>query len=385
MSSEPILEVRNLSKTFSGRKPFTAVRDVSFTIRAGEIVGLLGPNGAGKTTSIMMLLNALAPTHGEIRYFGLDLQQNRSSIMQRVGFASGYARLPYSLTVDENLAVYGRLLGLHGAALWRRISSLTERFGCSTLRKRRTAGLSAGESTRVMLVKAFLGRPDILLLDEPTASLDPEICHEVRSFVQEARREHDVAMLYTSHNMPEVEVVCDRVMMLKNGQILAEGTPHELASTVSQPLLRLRFDNQIEKGVSLLHELGKAALQNGAWTETRVATGEIQPLLAEMLTRGIKCSEVDVAHPSLEDYFLKTAGESGLENGTSEETPSFPTVSKKHPASFREMRVDFRHSWAIALRYLHNFRRNGDRISDAIYWPVMDLILWGLTTRWLVA
>jgi ABC-type multidrug transport system ATPase subunit len=172
---DPVLVVTELTKVYRGKPPVTAVDRLSFSLGRGEILGLLGPNGAGKTTTIQMLLSALEPTSGRIAYFGESLKSARALILGQVGFASAYSRLPARLTVAENLDVFGRLYGLPAGQRKARIQELLSKFGVWDLRKRTTERLSSGQVTRVMLAKAFLARPRVVLLDEPTASLDPDI------------------------------------------------------------------------------------------------------------------------------------------------------------------------------------------------------------------
>jgi ABC-2 type transport system ATP-binding protein len=218
-----VLEVEHLTKRFDG---VTAVDDVSFSARRGEILGLLGPNGAGKTTTIQLLLGLTAPTSGHVRIFGLDLRSHRRAILQRVNFSSAYISLPFNLSVRENLEVFGRLYGVKDRAV--RIARLLEMFEIPDVANTVTGKLSSGQVTRVNLCKAFLNDPEILFLDEPTASLDPDIAEKVRSALKRVQRERGVTILYTSHNMREIELVCDRVIFLSRGRVVAEGTPREI-------------------------------------------------------------------------------------------------------------------------------------------------------------
>jgi ABC-2 type transport system ATP-binding protein len=226
-----VLRVRDLTKRF-GR--FTAVDKISFELKKGEILGLLGPNGAGKTTTIQMLLGTLTPTGGEINYFGQDFSAHRSEILDQVNYASAYSNLPWRLTVEENLQVYARMYGVKDRR--GRIDRLLHEFDVSELRRKTMDGLSAGQKTRVTLCKAFINYPKLILLDEPTASLDPDIAARVRQFLLAQQREYSVSMLFTSHNMAEVTEVCDRVIFLKQGKIVAQDTPENLAKKVEATL-----------------------------------------------------------------------------------------------------------------------------------------------------
>jgi ABC-2 type transport system ATP-binding protein len=222
----PVLDVGNLRKVYAS--DVVAVDRVSFRVARNEIVGLLGPNGAGKTTTINMILGVLTPTSGSILIDGLDIARDRRHALERTNFAAVYAVLPGNLTVEENLRVFGMLYDV--ANLQQRIDSVIERFDLEHLRKRRAGVLSSGEQTRVTLAKAFLNDPKLLLLDEPTASLDPAAADDVRRRIRTYANEANVGILWTSHNMYEVEEVCHRVLFLSHGSVLLEGDPRTLPS-----------------------------------------------------------------------------------------------------------------------------------------------------------
>jgi ABC-2 type transport system ATP-binding protein len=227
--SNPVVQVRDLSKRFGD---FTAVDQISFDIRPGEILGLLGPNGAGKTTTIQMLLGLITPTAGSIHMFGRDLATHREEILQQVNFSSTYISMPWSLTVEENLWVVARLYGLTNIP--RRIDDIIKKLEMEEFRRKLTRKLSSGQMTRLALAKAFLTGPKVLFLDEPTASLDPDIAHKVRALLKDERRSSRVSMLYTSHNMREMEEMSDRIIFLQRGKIVAEGTAQEIVKRFGQ-------------------------------------------------------------------------------------------------------------------------------------------------------
>lgn len=229
MMPSPAVDVRNLTKRFG---EFTAVDGISFTIRPGEILGLLGPNGAGKTTTIQMLLGLITPTSGSIHMFGLDLARHREAILQQVNFSSTYISMPYSLTVEENLRVVARLYGMTDVDA--RLDDVTKQLEMGEIRHKLTRKLSSGQMTRLTLAKAILTRPKILFLDEPTASLDPDIAHKIRALLQDVRRSSGLSMLYTSHNMREMEEMSDRIIFLQRGTIVAEGTAQEIVRKYGQ-------------------------------------------------------------------------------------------------------------------------------------------------------
>ncbi|MCB5944204.1 ABC transporter ATP-binding protein [Acidocella sp. KAb 2-4] len=217
------IRVENLVK----RYPHTlAVDHISFTLAPGQILGLLGGNGAGKTTTIAMLLGLLVPSAGRITVLGHDMARDRFAALARMNFSSPYIALPARLSVYENLAVYGHLYNVPN--LKRRIAELAEQFHLTTLLKRPAGELSAGQKTRVALAKSLINQPELLLLDEPTASLDPDTGDYVRGVLEDYRRARGAAILLASHNMGEVERLCDNVLMLKTGRIVDRGPPAEL-------------------------------------------------------------------------------------------------------------------------------------------------------------
>jgi ABC-2 type transport system ATP-binding protein len=219
----PVLSVSELRKSYDGRP---AVDGVSFEVRPNEIVGLLGPNGAGKTTTINMILGVLTPTSGAIAIEGIDLARRRRAALTRTNFAAVYAPLPGNLTVVQNLRVFGMIYGVE--ALSQRIEALLQEFDLVRFRDTKCGVLSSGEQTRVSLAKAMLNDPHLLLLDEPTASIDPSSARDIRARIKAFAARGSGGVLWTSHNMYEVEEVCDRVLFLSAGRILLEGDPRAL-------------------------------------------------------------------------------------------------------------------------------------------------------------
>ena len=223
MMSTSVLTVTSLSKCYGET---VAVDDLSFSVGRHEIVGLLGPNGAGKTTTINMILGVLAPDSGSVHIENVDIAAHRSRALAKTNFVAVYSPLPGNLTVLENLRFFGMIYGVRHLAA--RIDELIHQFDLDRFRNTRCGVLSSGEQTRVSLAKAMLNRPQLLLLDEPTASLDPSVAHDIRSKIRGATLEGTGGVLWTSHNMLEVQQVCDRVLFLSRGRILLEGDPRRL-------------------------------------------------------------------------------------------------------------------------------------------------------------
>ncbi len=243
-----VLSVQNLRKVYGET---VAVDGISFEVARNEIVGLLGPNGAGKTTTINMILGVLEPTSGSIRIEGIDLAAHRSQALQKTNFAAVYAPLPGNLTVYQNLRIFGMIYGVK--PLGARIDEMLARFDLEKFRGIKAGVLSSGEQTRVGLAKAMLNRPPLLLLDEPTASLDPSVARDVRASIRDFVRAGESGVLWTSHNMYEVEAVCDRVLFLSHGQILLEGDPRELPREHGKETLEDLFITVAREPLSLEH------------------------------------------------------------------------------------------------------------------------------------
>ena len=218
------IEIKNLSKKFND---IYAVDKINFTIGTNKTVGLLGPNGCGKTTSIGMMLGLIKPTSGEVKIQNKNIDTiDRNKLLNIMNFASPYVELPKKLSVKQNLEIYGRLYGVEN--LSSRISELTNDLNLKDFLNKKTGELSSGQKNRVSLAKSLINKPEILLLDEPTASLDPDIGDYVRSYVQSYKSKNQVTILLASHNMAEVERLCDSVIMMKNGKIIDQGTSKEI-------------------------------------------------------------------------------------------------------------------------------------------------------------
>lgn len=314
--SKTILKVSNLKKVYPPQTKngdsFTAVNDISFELKEGEILGLLGPNGAGKSTTISMLMGNLTPTSGQIEYFGRDFSRERSEILDHVTFASTYIKMPWRLTVLENLQVYALLYGVNKKTFEERAKKFLDFFGVWSQRNKTMNDLSAGQITRIMLAKAFIPHPRVVLLDEPTASLDPDIAHQVRDFVKTQQREYNTSILYTSHNMDEVADVCDQVMFLKEGQIIAHDTPEKLAGSVSVAKMTLLIDDGLKRVGRFAKEQGLDIEVKNRSAEIRIDEQEVASFLALLASENITYSQISIDKPTLEDYFLSL---SDIKNG----------------------------------------------------------------------
>ena len=217
------LEIIDLSKTYDSKE---AVRNISFRVNENEIIGILGPNGCGKTTTIGMILGLLKPTKGQVLINGIEIEKQRVELLNKLNFISPYIELPKKLTVKQNLEVYGRLYDVKELKI--KIDYLSEKLRLNEFINKITGELSSGQKNRVSLAKSIINDPSVLLLDEPTASLDPETGDFVRSFLEEYQKEKKTSILLASHNMAEVERLCSSVLMMNKGSIIDQGTPGEL-------------------------------------------------------------------------------------------------------------------------------------------------------------
>lgn len=221
--TETVLEVKGLTKHYGS---FIAVNSIDFDIKRGEILGLLGPNGAGKSSTIQMLLGLLTPSAGQIKYFSKDFTKHSIEVLHRINYLSAFNTLQQRSSVQENMNVFAVAYGVKNSK--RKISELLDYFGVAHLSGERYQNISAGQRTRVNLAKAFLNDPELVLMDEPTASLDPDIVDKVLGMIEQFKRERQLSILFTSHNMHDVERICDRVIFLSHGKIVEQAAPRDL-------------------------------------------------------------------------------------------------------------------------------------------------------------
>lgn len=302
-----VLSVTGLSKIFSSRAEgdFVAVENVSFTLAEGEILGLLGPNGAGKTTTLQMLLGILTPTGGNIEYFGKDFNTHQEEILEQINFSSTYTNLPWALTIKEALTYSSYLYNIQDRAS--RVAKMVEIFRLQKLFDKEVNSLSAGQLTRLNLAKAFLNYPRVLLLDEPTASLDPETADHIRQFILRQREQFEVSILFTSHNMAEVSQVCDRVMFINHGQIVAIDTPQNLAKQIKNAKLELVVIDGLKRIVRFCSEQGFPCQEQQRAVTVEIPEKQIARFLQLLADHKITYDQISIQKPNLEDYFLAMA------------------------------------------------------------------------------
>lgn len=297
-----ILQVKNLSKKFG---QFNAVNNITFSLKEGEILGFLGPNGAGKTTTIQMLLGVLTPTSGTINYFGKNFKNYREEILEQVNFSSTYTNLPWNLTVKENLTFFSYLYSINNRA--QRIKKLSGIFRLEKLMNQQMTNLSSGQITRVNLAKAMINFPKVLLLDEPTASLDPETADHIRKFLLEQRKNFHVSIVFTSHNMTEVEDVCDRVIFIDQGKIVDDDTPENLAKTIDICHVELNVADGLKRTIEICENQKKKYILEGRYIIIDLKEKQIPDFLRTLMDRGVNYDQISIEKPTLEDYFLHKA------------------------------------------------------------------------------
>jgi len=299
-----VLQVKNLTKRFGA---FTAVDNISFDLKEGEILGFLGPNGAGKTTTIDILLGLTTPTSGTMDFFGLPFEKNRVEILKKMNFSASYISMPWLLTVRENLYTFARLYEIDN--MKEKVGQLMEEFQLTNLQNKLLNDLSSGQLTKLFLCKGFLNDPKLLLLDEPTAFLDPDIADMIRKLILERVRKEKMSILFTSHNMAEVTEICDRVIFLSKGKIIAEDTPEELAQKIKFCKVRLSFTGENEKVKTLLDNYKYNYVIDNKETVISLNEYNVGQLLGRLSLAKLKYSQITINKPTLEDFFIKVARE----------------------------------------------------------------------------
>ena len=300
---EKVLEVNGLVKDY---KNFRAVDSISFSVPRGSVVGFLGPNGAGKTTTIQMLLGITDRSSGSIKYFGEDFFSNRQRCLQRINFTSAFNTLLGRISVIENLSVFA---GLYQVKNYRsKIIALAEYFKATKLLNKIYWDLSAGQKTRVNLIKSLLNDPELLLMDEPTASLDPDITDKTLSLIEELKRDRNLSILYTSHNMDEITRICDQVIFIDKGKIVAEDTPLNLTKEITGAGLRLVYEGKKDNVKKYLTQQKQAFEFHDNNTIYIDTTEDMIPKIIFGLDKNkVKIIDIEVEKPTLEDVFLEIA------------------------------------------------------------------------------
>ncbi len=297
-----ILEVKDLKKTF---KKSEIIKGLNFDLKEGEILGILGPNGAGKTTTLQMLLGILTPTSGSIEIFGKNIETDKSDILEHMNFSSTYTDLPWRITVAENLTWTSWLYDIDDRK--KRLEKIKSIFRLEKIWSQPFGSLSAGQRTRVNLARSMINFPRILLLDEPTASLDPEVAIYMREFFAAQRTKFNTSIILTSHNMAEVEELCDRVIILKDGLIVGNDTPARLAKKIEFCHLNLKVTKNTQLLNSLIASRKLEHTEAGPDYSISIKESLLPLFLYEVTKKNISYTEISIDKPNLEDYFMKVA------------------------------------------------------------------------------
>lgn len=308
--NDPAIQVENLVKDFGS---FRAVDNISFVVPRGKIVGFLGPNGAGKTTTIHMLLGITAKTAGKISYFGQDFSKHKQAILQRINFASAFNTLQGRITVWENLKIFALLY--ESKNYKKKLDDLIEYFEISDLLNKRYIDLSSGQKTRVNIVKSLINDPEIVLMDEPTASLDPDIADKTLSLIENLKEDRNLTILFTSHNMNEITRICDDVVFLDHGKIVAHDTPIELTKRIKTAEVQITFDGDKKKLESYLSgEQINFAFIDQDLLFIKTDEKSIPKMIFEISKKDVEITDIEINKPTLEDVFLQIARRESYEN-----------------------------------------------------------------------
>lgn len=299
---DPIVSVTKLQKSYG---TFAAVKGISFSVNKGEIVGLLGPNGAGKTTTLAMMLGIISPTSGNISMFGKDFKTHREEILKRMNYSSAYVKAPWRLTVWEHVYVFALMYEVPDPK--KRVDEMLSVFHLLPMRDSLAGDLSSGNMARLNLAKAFINQPDLILLDEPTSSVDPDIADRVREFIKYSQSQYDTTMLLTSHNMAEIEELCDRVIFMSHGQIIAEDTPEGLAKKIKKSRVRLMMKDGQKRTIAYCKKKRISYTVDERSITIEIGEQHIATLLSELSTNGANYTQISIDKPTLEDFFIGEA------------------------------------------------------------------------------
>jgi ABC-2 type transport system ATP-binding protein len=303
------IEVKNLKKSFYNKgKLVTAVDDISFNVKKGEILGFLGPNGAGKSTTISMISGLIEQDSGTINIFGKDSIREREDIISKMNVATAYEDLSHVLTVKQNLRVFGKLYGVNN--LSQKIDDLAEMFSIKHLMNRKAFKLSSGEKTRLVLAKAFINDPKVILMDECTVGLDPDVAERTRQIIKDYNKNTGCSILFTSHYMYEVEELCKRIVFMNNGKIIKIGSPKEIQNTMTNQIIELESVKNKPLFLSLLktHKINPIILDNDLIRfEIDTKSHSLKYILDLISKEKVDFKDLHIKKPSLNDFFIKIA------------------------------------------------------------------------------
>lgn len=300
--SQTVVEVQNLTKRFNA---IPAVNDISFSVNEGEIVGLLGPNGAGKTTTLAMMLGIISPTSGTIRIFGKEFSTHREDILGRMNYSSAYVKAPWRMTVWEHVYIFARMYKVNNPK--ETTDMMLKTFHLTDLKNMLGGDLSSGNIARLNLAKAFVNQPELVLLDEPTSSVDPDIADRIRQFIKLSRRRYKTTILLTSHNMAEIEELCDRVIFMNHGSIIAEDTPEGLTRKMKKTRVRLMMRDGQKRTVAYCSTHALPCTTSDRYVTIDVNEHYVATLLTDVSKLGADYTQISIDKPTLEDFFIGKA------------------------------------------------------------------------------
>ncbi len=300
--ADNVLEVSHLVKKY---KNYVAVNDISFNVPRGKVIGFLGPNGAGKTTTIQILIGVTKETSGTIRYFDKEFKYNKEASLSKINFTSAFNTLLGRISVYENLIVYANLYGVKNPQ--KKVAELGEYFELDEIKNEVYWNLSAGQKTRVNLIKSLVNDPELILMDEPTASLDPDVADKTLSLIEKLRKERNLSILYTSHNMDEITRICDEVIFLDKGKIVAHDTPENLTKNVDTSSLVLIVRNKEHTEKILIEKSLIYDIKDHNKVHIKTEENNIAPLILELGGKGVEIADIEIVKPNLEDVFLQIA------------------------------------------------------------------------------
>lgn len=297
-----IVSVTKLTKRFGN---FPAVNGISFSVTEGEIVGLLGPNGAGKTTTLAMMLGIIAPSSGDINVFGKNFATHREEILKDMNYSSAYVKSPWRMTVWEHVYVFALMYEVANPR--QKTEEMLSTFHLTKLKNTLGGDLSSGNSARLNLAKAFVNQPKLVLLDEPTSSVDPDIADRIRQFIKLSREKYQTTILLTSHNMAEIEELCDRVIFMDHGKIVAVDTPEGLAKKIKKTRVRLMMRDGQKRTVEYCATRHLTCQTNERYVMIDINEQQVASLLTDLSKIGADYTQISIDKPTLEDFFIGKA------------------------------------------------------------------------------